>query len=45
MRDAQLWADLIADLDDWWGITLTLVSADPGLPFALTANVESEGIA
>ena len=45
MRDAQLWADLLADLDDDCGIMATLVSADEGMPFALELSLQSEGIA
>jgi len=44
MRNAQLWADMIQDLDDDDGVMLTLVSADAGLPMAVTMSLMSEGI-
>ena len=45
MRDAQLWADLLVDLEDDCGIMATLVSADEGLLFALEVSLQSKGIA
>lgn len=44
MRTAQMWADIIQDMDEDGEMCLTLVSSVAELPFAIMGELESEGI-
>jgi hypothetical protein len=44
MRTAQMWADIIQDMDEDGEIELTLVSSSAELPWAIMFEMESEGI-
>lgn len=44
MRTAQMWADIIGDMDEDGDIELTLVSSAAELPWAIMVEIESEGI-
>lgn len=44
MRTAQVWADIIQDMDEDGEIMLTLVSSAPDLPMAMEMELESCGI-
>jgi len=44
MRTAQMWADIIQDMDEDGEMMLTLVSSEADIPVALIAELESCGI-